>query len=99
MKVMEDILKQYRELNLDTVVDFKKFNQYVITHHSTAIEGSTLTETETQLLLDEGITPKGKPLLHSLMVEDHYKALLMVIGEAKKKVPISSTFIQSINAR
>lgn len=95
---MEDILKQYRELNLETVVDFKKFNQYVITHHSTAIEGSTLTETETQLLLDEGITPKGKPLLHSLMVEDHYKALLMVIGEAKKKAPISLAFIQSINA-
>lgn len=91
-------MKQYRELDLDTVVDFKKFNQYVITHHSTAIEGSTLTETETQLLLDEGITPKGKPLLHSLMVEDHYKALLMVIGEAKKKAPISLAFIQSINA-
>ena len=39
-------------------------NEYAIVHHSAAIEGSTLTENETRLLLEEGTTPKGKPLQH-----------------------------------
>ena len=73
------LLEKFQSLNLSDNIDFDKFNQYAITHHSTTIEGSILTEIETRLLLDEGITPAGKPLLHSLMVQDHYKALLYVI--------------------
>ena len=69
------LLKQFHSLELSAVVDFDKFNQYAITHHSTTIEGSTLTEIETRLLLDEGIAPAGKPLLHSLMVQNHFQAL------------------------
>lgn len=38
-----------------------------IISHSTAIEGSTVTEIETQLLFDEGITAKGKPMIEQLM--------------------------------
>ena len=78
--------------------DFDKFNQYSIVHHSTTIEGSTLTETETRLLLDEGLTPKGKPLLHSLMVQDHYQALLFVLDAALTKIQVTSALIQTINA-
>jgi Fic family protein len=67
-------------------------------HHSTTIEGSTLTEIETQLLLDENLTPKGKPLDHSLMVRDHYHALQFVLANAAKKSPVTSELIQQINA-
>lgn len=77
------LLEKFQSLNLSAIIDFDKFNQYAITHHSTTIEGSTLTETETRLLLDEGITPAGKPLLHSLMVQDHYNALMFIIQKAK----------------
>ncbi len=73
------LLEKFKSLNLSANIDFDKFNQYGITHHSTKIEGSTLTEIETLLLLNEGITPAGKHLLHSLMVQDHFKALLFVI--------------------
>ena len=79
------LLEKFKSLQLSKNIDFDKFNQYAITHHSTTIEGSTLSEIETQLLLDEGITPKGKPLLHSLMVQDHYRALLFIIDLAKEK--------------
>jgi len=48
--------------------------------------------------LDEGITPAGKPLLHSLMVQDHYNALLFIIQKASQKVPVTPLFIKSINA-
>ena len=45
-----------------------------LVHHSASIEGATLTELETRLLLEENIIPEGKPLIHSLMVRDHYDA-------------------------
>jgi Fic family protein len=93
------LIDKFNSLNLQDVLDFEKFNQYAITHHSTTIEGSTLTEIETRLLLDEGITPAGKPLLHSLMVQDHFKALQFIIAEAKKKRAIYPTFICELNGQ
>lgn len=93
------LLEQYAQLNLHQVIDHDKFNDFAITHHSTSIEGSTLTEVETRLLLEDGITPKGKPLIHSLMVKDHYDALKFVLASASAKKPISVEFIQDINAR
>lgn len=92
------LISEYQDLNLSQVIDFDKFNLYAIVHHSTTIEGSTLTEIETQLLLDENLTPKGKPLDHSLMVRDHYTALKFVLDAADKKHPVSTEFIQQINA-
>ena len=92
------LIDKFQSLNLSAIIDFDKFNSYAITHHSTTIEGSTLTETETRLLLDEGITPAGKPLLHSLMVQDHYNALLFITKKAKEKTGITPEFIQQINA-
>lgn len=98
MKNWQSILRTYRDLKIQDVVNFEKYNEYAITHHSTALEGSTLTLTDTEVLLEEGITPKGKPLVHSLMVKDHYEALHFVLGEAEKKQPITETYIQQINA-
>ena len=93
------LIEKYNSLQLSKNIDFDKFNQYAITHHSTTIEGSTLTETETRLLLDEGVTPKGKPIKESLMVIDHYDALQFVINSAKEKIIIRPEFIQQINAK
>jgi Fic family protein len=98
MKI-EDLINEYQSLDLSKSIHFDKFNLYFITHHSTSLEGSTLTEIETNLLLDEGLTPKGKPLEHSLMTTDHAEALLYIINEAKQKKEISNSFIQKINAK
>ncbi len=92
------LVEKFKTLNLSQNIDFDKFNQYSITHHSSTIEGSTLTEIETRLLLDEGITPKGKPLLHSLMVQDHYNALLFIINYSKEQRLFKPELIQQINA-
>lgn len=92
------LIEKFQSLNLSTIINFDKFNGYAITHHSTTIEGSTLTETETRLLLDEGVTPAGKPLLHSLMVQDHYNALLFITQKAKGSTTVTPEFIQQINA-
>lgn len=93
------LIEKYNSLELSKNIDFDKFNHYAITHHSTTIEGSTLTETETRLLLDEGLTPQGKPIKESLMVIDHYNALQFVINSAKAKKKLTPEFIQQINSK
>jgi len=66
---MEQLVTQYHAFILPDILHYEKFNQYAITQHSTALEGSPLTIEATELLLDEGLTPKGKPLQHSLMTK------------------------------
>ena len=92
------LIEKFNSLQLSKNIDFDKFNQYAITHHSTSIEGSTLSETETQLLLDEGITPKGKPLTESLMVVDHFQAFQFILRSALENKKINHDFICEINA-
>lgn len=93
---LEKTIETYISLKLDDVIDHQKFSEYALTHHSTSIEGSTLTEADTRLLLDEGVTPKGKPLEHSLMVKDHYEALQFALSKARSKEPVTIGLIQTI---
>jgi len=96
-----DIIKtieQYKGLALDKVVDYTKYNQHTLSFHSTALEGSTLSENETHLLLDEGITPKGKKIEDSLMVKDHFYALQFTLDAAGKKEKVSVDLVKKINA-
>jgi Fic family protein len=92
------LIKRYRELNLSDIMYHDKFLYYALTFHSTAIEGSTLTEVETRLLLDEGITPGGKPLEHSQMAKDHYDALRFTLEHAQSNILLSAALVQQINA-
>lgn len=64
---MLSLLKRHQELGISEQIDYEKFCLYSIISHSTAIEGSTVTEVEAQLLFDEGITAKGKPMIEQLM--------------------------------
>jgi Fic family protein len=93
------LLEKYKTLNLEQSIDWEKFNFYSIVHHSTSIEGASLTEEETQIFLDEGFTAKGKPLLHHQMQKDNYDALLFVIKVAEDKTTVISVdFIKKIAA-
>ena len=70
---LNKLTKQVEGLGLEKVVDFEQFNRIAIVHHSSAMEGSTLTIEETTLLINEGITAKGKSMNEHLMVKDHYE--------------------------
>ena len=61
------LLQQYKELGISEQIDFDKFYLYSIITHSTAIEGSTVTEVEAQLLFDEGITSSKRTMLEQQM--------------------------------
>jgi len=93
-----NLIKKYNDLRISEVIDHDRFNLIAIDHHSTRIEGSTLSEVETQVLINEGRTPQGKPLEESLMVVDHHAALLFTIENAKAKRTLSISLLQEINA-
>lgn len=95
---METLYQKFVKLGISEAVDYEKYYLYSLIAHSTAIEGSTLTEVETQLLFDEGVVAGGKPLVYHLMNEDLKNAYEQAREEAKHKVPITSTFLQTLNA-
>ena len=61
------LLQQHKALGISDQIDFDKFYLYSIITHSTAIEGSTVTEVEAQLLFDEGITSSKRTMLEQQM--------------------------------
>jgi Fic family protein len=98
---MNDLIQikdTYFDLIKDDTFDYQKFNHYSIVHHSNSIEGSTLTKEETFMLLEEHLTPKNKPLEHSLMAVDHLSALEYVLKIAESKEKLTALIIQKISA-
>jgi Fic family protein len=68
------------------------------TYHSTAIEGSTLTEGQVYDLLDLDMSAKNKTFTEQQMVIDHQKALVYTLVKAAEKTPITETLIKEIGA-
>ena len=66
-QILEQTLAEYEQLGIANQIDYEKFYLYSIITHSTAIEGSTITEIENLLLFDQGITASGKPLIEQMM--------------------------------
>ena len=61
------LLQQHRQLGISDQIDYTKFYLYSLIAHSTAIEGSTVTEVEAQLLFDEGITSSKRTMVEQMM--------------------------------
>lgn len=64
---LKALLTEYRHLGIAEQIDYQKFYLYSLITHSTAIEGSTVTEVENQLLFDEGISAKGRSIQEQMM--------------------------------
>lgn len=73
MSDIEQIVSEYNSLGINQQLDYDKFYLYSIITHSTAIEGSTITEIENQLLFDEGLG-SNKPIKEQMMNLDLKKA-------------------------
>ena len=61
------LIAQHKELGISEQIDYEKFYLYSIITHSTAIEGSTVTEVEALLLFDEGITSSKRTIVEQNM--------------------------------
>lgn len=87
---IKEALKAYRASGVEDQVDYQKFYLYSIVTHSTAIEDSTVTEIENQLLFDEGIAAKGRSLTEQMMnvdLKDAYLYAFKLASENPKYTP------------
>lgn len=65
--ILLNLIARHKELGISEQIDYNKFYLYSIITHSTAIEGSTVTEVEAQLLFDEGITSSKRTMIEQMM--------------------------------
>ena len=65
--ILLQLVAQHKEMGIAEQIDYKKFYLYSIITHSTAIEGSTVTEVEAQLLFDEGLTSNRRTIVEQNM--------------------------------
>ena len=94
----KQLLEDYLKLQLHEEIDYEKFYLYSIIAHSTAIEGSSLTELDTQLLLDDGITAQGKPLVDHTMNNDLYHAYQYAYSCAERHETVTTDLLKAFNA-
>ena len=92
------VLDEYRRLGIAKQIDYDKFYLYSLITHSTAIEGSTVTEIENQLLFDEGLSAKGRTIQEQLMNLDLKKAYEESIHLAKLKTDFSIDMLKGLSA-
>ncbi|MBN6059373.1 Fic family protein [Aggregatibacter actinomycetemcomitans] len=65
---------------------------------SNAIEGNQLTLIETKVLLENGVTAKGKPFKDHLDIINHQEAIYYLLDLVKNNVPLSENQIKQFNA-
>ena len=62
-------IDQFRPLDKSLLKQIREYFRIGLTYSSNALEGNSLTETETKVVIEDGITIGGKPL------KDHYEAI------------------------
>ncbi len=97
-KLVETV-NRYIASGIEQQVDYEKFYLYSLITHSTAIEGSTVTEVENQLLFDEGITAKGRSLMEQMMNVDLKNAYLYGFQCVKRNEPYTVELLCRLAAK
>ncbi|OGH64891.1 MAG: cell filamentation protein Fic [Candidatus Magasanikbacteria bacterium RIFCSPHIGHO2_01_FULL_41_23] len=92
-------LNKLRPLPNSSVQKLREKFQIEMTYNSNAIEGNSLTLKETFLVINEGITVKGKPLKDHLEAKDHHAALeyLYDLIDKDKKHTVSEMLIKNLH--
>ena len=94
-----EILNKLRPLPSSVVKKLQEQFRIEMTYNSNGIEGNSLTLKETFLVINEGITIKGKPLKDHLEAKNYYEALeyLSDLVEKDRKQTISEQLIRNLH--
>ena len=92
------LLEEHKSMGIADQIDYQKFYLYALITHSTAIEGSTVTEIENQLLFDEGITAKGRTLQEQMMNLDLKSAYEHSMRLARQHTDFSVEMLKQLSA-
>ncbi len=93
------ILNSFRPLPETVVKKLREQLQIEMTYNSNAIEGNSLSLKETFLVINEGITIKGKPLKDHLEAKDQFDALNFLYDLVNKdsKPTLSEILIRQLH--
>ncbi len=94
-----DLLNRHKELGISEQIDYDKFYLYSIITHSTAIEGSTVTEVEAQLLFEGGITSPKRTLIEQMMNLDLKAAYDYGMIWIKKHLPVTPQWLITLASK
>ena len=92
------LLDEYKALGIAEQIDYNKFYLYSLITHSTAIEGSTITELENQIMFDQGISLKGKSMAELNMNLDLKNAYENAVKLANTHADISIDLLKDFSA-
>lgn len=95
---LEKLVSLYRKLEIDKQIDHDKFYLYSLITHSTAIEGSTITELENQIMFDQGISIKGKSITEQNMNLDLRNAYETAVKLAHAHTDITVDLLKKLSA-
>lgn len=98
-KKLRDTINRYINSGIEQQMDYEKFYLYSLITHSTAIEGSTVTEVENQLLFDEGIAATGRSLMEQMMNVDLKNAYIFGLDWIKSAQPYTVDFLCDLSAK
>ena len=98
-KKLIETINRYITSGIEQQVDYEKFYLYSLITHSTAIEVSTVTEVEIQLLFDEGIAAKGRSLVEQMMNVDLKNAYFFGFEWAKTHKHYTVDFLCELAAK
>ncbi len=92
-------LQALRPLPSTAVQKLQEKFEIEMTYNSNAIEGNSLTLRETFLVINEGLTIKGKPLKDHLEAIDHHEALELVyeLVNPEAQPTLSSHLIRTLH--
>ncbi len=99
LDIKDLVMQQLNKLTLKQREELFRQLRISITHHSNAIEGTTLSFGETKELLELGHTAGHKPLGEQLVILGFAKAYDVIVREAQNPLNIiDSSFIKDIHA-
>lgn len=81
-----------------TLSSYEKDFELRFTHHSTAMEGNTLTLMETKVVLEDGVSVDGKELREIYEVINHKKAYDYVKRCIAANKPLTENIIKDLHA-
>lgn len=90
-------LDALRPLAPETVAALDAWYDVELTYTSNALEGNTLTRSETAVVLEKGVTVSGKPLKDHLEAAGHRDALVYVRELASAGAPIKEADIRNLH--
>ena len=97
METFENILGQYRKLDISQTKE--EFDQAKIdfVYHSNKLEGSNLTLIQTQEIIQHHAIKGEASVIDSLMAIDHYRALNQALSFGANKYPLSEKMILQLH--